>query len=417
MENRAPVPLSNIYFERYAYPKRFIKHPIKSDCFLSVVIPAYKEPDIVASLQSLYDCQQTRFPVEIIIVLNYSEKDSDAVNIQTEQSAACLHDYIEANQAEWINTYIIKAYDLPKKQAGVGLARKIGMDEAAYRFNKIDQDGIIVCFDADSKCTTNYLIEIESQFLKAANILGASIHYEHPLQNEHGELNLPIIQYELHLRYYIQALAYTNYPFAFHTIGSSMAVRSSTYQKQGGMNTRKAGEDFYFLHKIIPLGGFINITNATVIPSPRESNRVPFGTGKAISAHNSKEKLLGYTYDFMIFKIIKSFFEQADSENFLDDIPNQIKAFLKENNLAEELEKIKKQSKNQAHFIDRFYQWFNGFKVLKCVHFLRDNFYPDQPIQESCYQLFQQHQALKAIETPTESLGQLIVLRNYERSL
>jgi len=409
--------LSNIYFERYAYPKRFIQHPIESKCFLNVVIPAYKEPNIQDSLQSLYGCQQTQFPVEIIIVLNYAEKDSEEVKKQTNQSVAHLSTYIEVNQPDWISTYIIKAYDLPKKQAGVGLARKIGMDEAAYRFNSIDQDGVIICFDADSKCSSNYLSEIEYQFLQSTEISGASIHYEHPIYLENGELNLPIIQYELHLRYYIQALAFTNYPFAFHTIGSSMAVRSSTYQKQGGMNTRKAGEDFYFLHKIIPLGGYINITNATVFPSPRESDRVPFGTGKAISAHNSKEKLLGYTYDFKIFEIIKSFFNEISAQDFPKNIPAEIKEFLNQNELMEELEKVRNQSKNQAHFVERFCQWFNGFKVLKCVHFLRDNYFPDEEIEKSCTELMKHHPYMKDLEKHSDSLRQLLLLRNYERSL
>ena len=35
---------------------------------------------------------------------------------------------------------------------GVGLARKIGMDEACYRFHKVRRSrGIIACFDADSQ--------------------------------------------------------------------------------------------------------------------------------------------------------------------------------------------------------------------------------------------------------------------------
>ena len=85
---------------------------------------------------------------------------------------------------------------------------------------------------------------------------GCSIYFEHPL---HGPLEPKVYEaiaaYELHLRYYVQALRYAAFPYAHHTIGSSMAVRADAYAKQGGMNKRQAGEDFYFLHKIIPLGG------------------------------------------------------------------------------------------------------------------------------------------------------------------
>ena len=57
--------------------------------------------------------------------------------------------------------------------------------------------------------------------------------------------------YELHLRYYKQALQFTGFPYYYHTIGSAFAVNAEVYCKQGGMNRQKAGEDFYFLQKII----------------------------------------------------------------------------------------------------------------------------------------------------------------------
>ena len=53
--------------------------------------------------------------------------------------------------------------DLPHKHAGVGLARKIGMDMAAYRLEQVQQrTAPIVCFDADSRCAPNYLKAIET---------------------------------------------------------------------------------------------------------------------------------------------------------------------------------------------------------------------------------------------------------------
>ena len=91
--------------------------------------------------------------------------------------------------------------------------------------------------------------------------------------------------YELHLRYLNLFSRFTGFPYAYHTIGSCFGVRAETYASQGGMNKRKAGEDFYFLHKIIPLGEFREINNTCVIPSPRESDRVPFGTGAAIGKY------------------------------------------------------------------------------------------------------------------------------------
>ncbi len=44
---------------------------------------------------------------------------------------------------------------------------------------------------------------------------------------------------------------------AYHTIGSSMAVRCSAYAKIGGMNRRKAGEDFIFYTNLYPRVDFL----------------------------------------------------------------------------------------------------------------------------------------------------------------
>ena len=93
---------------------------------------------------------------------------------------------------------------LPKKHAGVGLARKIGMDEACWRFQKIrNPRGIIAAFDADSRCEVNYFKAIVEHFQKKSHIQAASIYYEHPTQGVDFEEDVyaAIVLYELHLRY------------------------------------------------------------------------------------------------------------------------------------------------------------------------------------------------------------------------
>jgi glycosyltransferase involved in cell wall biosynthesis len=394
--------MSNLYFKRYAYPKRFIKAPIAESTFVSVVIPVYKEENIAATLESLAACDETKYPVEVIFVINHPEEASQAVKNQSIKTLNEIEKFIDQNPSR-INYYIIKAYNLPTKKAGVGLARKIGMDEASYRLNSINQDGVILCFDADSQCQSNYLSEIEGHFLNNPKSNGASIHYEHPLFLDNGKLNEAIILYELHLRYYIQALKFTGYPYAFHTIGSSMAVRSSVYQKQGGMNQRKAGEDFYFLHKIIPLGNFHNVSTTKVIPSARISDRVPFGTGRAMQEHQNQSKDLNLSYDFESFKLIKEFLEKTNGESFIEKIPAKVMDFLKASDLLKEMVKIKSQSKNEEHFKGRFFEWFNGFKMLKLVHYLRDKYFSEKELVNQSSELlmeigFHKSKELTALE-------------------
>ncbi|MBK6264221.1 glycosyltransferase family 2 protein [Marivirga sp. S37H4] len=408
--------IPNTYFERYAYSKRFIDEIIVDNTFLSVVIPVFKEDNLIATLESLDNCEPTTFPVEVILVINHPEDATQEVKELSESVSEEINVFRSRKKSDFITFHLIKAYDLPKKQAGVGLARKIGMDEASYRFNTNQRDGIIVCFDADSICESNYLKSIESHFLKNPLSVGSSIHFEHPIHKE-GESNLPIILYELHLRYYVQGLKYAQYPFAYHTIGSSMAVKSSVYQKQGGMNQRKAGEDFYFLHKIIPLGNFTNINSTKVIPSPRISDRVPFGTGRAMGEYEMDQKDLTSSYNFLIFKELKSFILQIEDDCFPSNCSQSIQHFITANNFEDSITKIRQQSKNKAHLRDRFFQWFNGFRVLKCVHFLRDHYYPNQALETGVMNLFSEIEELKKYSKELSAEKQLVIMRKYERSL
>lgn len=403
------------YFERYAYPKRFIPESIVENTFLSVVIPVYKEKHLINTLTSLDNCEAPKYPVEVILVVNYPEEspaDVEEISLNTIDE---IEKFNETKQSPFLTIHTIKAFNLPKKQAGVGLARKIGMDEAAYRFNGAGIDGIIVCFDADSECEKNYLTALETHFLQNPDCNAASIHFEHPLSDDN--LSEAIILYELHLRYYVQGLKYAGYPFAHHTIGSSMAVKSSIYQKQGGMNTRKAGEDFYFLHKIIPLGGFENINSTKVIPSPRQSDRVPFGTGRAMKNYEQDQTTLSYSYNFKIFEELKQFISLIESEDFPNNCNPKVLRFITDNNFKENIEKIKSQSTNKKHFKDRFFQWFNGFRVLKYVHYFRDEFYPNLPLTEEVSTLFSNIEELTKCSIETSAKQQLLSLRDYEKNI
>jgi len=381
----------NFYLKKYGFCSPQLKAPINHDVNLIVVIPCFNEPDLISSLNTLLDCVKPNCNVEVITVINASERSSIEVKEQNIITLNQVKAWADLNNTDALKFHFIINNDLPKKHAGVGLARKIGMDEAVARFHSINKDGVIVCFDADSKCDKNYLVEIEKHFNKNPKTPGCSIHYEHPIEGDEFELSIyeGIINYELFLRYYNQALIFCGLSYAFQTVGSSMAVKSSAYQKQGGMNKRKAGEDFYFIHKIIALGGFTNLTSTKVIPSPRVSDRVPFGTGRAIGEWIDENRDDYKTYDFRIWKIIKLFvaiIPQLETQNtneldFFNEPENQVFIdFLNENNFVEGLNEIRKNSTNTKGFVKRFFVWFNAFRLLKAVHYLRDHQYQNQSI-------------------------------------
>ncbi len=361
------------------------------DLGIIIVIPCFNEPNLISSLQSLVHCDLPSCAVEVITVVNASESANEAVLHQNKESIIQAKKWCNENQQNKIKFYFLEENQLPAKEAGVGLARKIGMDEAVRRFDAINKhNGIILCFDADAKCDTNYLVEVEKHFIKHPTTPACSIHFEHPVSGDEfsQEIYNGMLQYELHLRVYKNGLKYCGLPYAFHTIGSSMAVRSIAYQKQNGMNKRKAGEDFYFLQKLIPLGNFTELKTTKVIPSPRISDRVPFGTGKAMQnwLNEDKEELLSFHLNSYLD--LKQFCDNvADLYIHEITIPKTVQEFLSTIDFEENLLKIRKNSTSKNHFVKLFYNWFNAFKVLKYIHFTRDNYYPNVPIFKGANEL------------------------------
>ena len=73
-----------------------------------------------------------------------------------------------------------------------------------------------------------------------------------------------------------------------------------------------------------------------------------------------------------------------------------------------------KNSKDLAGFRKRFFAWFDGFRVLKFVHFARDNFYPNVPLNEA----LDKFQTLMFDEDirKQEPIDQLKALRDLDRS-
>lgn len=385
----------DIYFKRYAFRSAVISDKVHLSTKTIIVIPCYNEPALLETLASLRRCQPTQFPVEVIIVINSGELADEKVKTRNLQTLKESENWIKENQNEHLKFFTLFVNDLPKKHVGVGLARKIGMDEALSRFVSIDFNGNILCLDADCIVSENYLREIEQQFSINPKYGFASINYQHLYQSiEIPDLKSGIVSYELFLRYYIQGLKYAGFPFAMHTIGSSMAVKALAYAKSGGMNRRKAGEDFYFLHKLAPNEKHIDMRKVVVYPSSRISDRVPFGTGKAQQDWIDGNSKIAKTYHPQIFKdlnafinFIPEFFKNENTDHDLKPFPNSIQQFLEEQNFSLILAKIRQNSASLESYTKNFYQWFDGFRVLKYVHFARDNYYSEVPLAQAAKQL------------------------------
>ncbi len=358
---------------------------------LIIVIPCHDEPDLLTTLKSLDACDKPDCPVQVRVVVN-SARDAAADVRQRNLATLDIADQWLKERAAFEPIFILEHHpDLPAKHAGVGLARKIGMDAAAAVFKEAGYpDGPIVCLDADCTVEKNYLTALVEHFSLYPDTPGCSIHFEHPFAGLSPEHRLGIAAYELYLRYYRRGLVWAGHPAAFHTVGSSMAVRADVYGRQGGMNRRKAGEDFYFLQKIIPLGGFTEVTATRINPSPRRSLRVPFGTGRAMDEWLAGDMEGWLTYDPRVFRDLKAFFALCEPlyEGPVAVESEAMAAYLVAADFAAEIEKIRGNTASLKVWRKKFFHWFNLFRVLKFIHYATERHYPKIPLEEALSRLW-----------------------------
>ncbi len=395
------------YFNRFGFKQPSVNQAVSQDLQAVVVLPAHKEQTLLPTIKSLINAGLRDLNIELIVVFNAAVQDQTAEQVNR-YSKKELEDFTHEEQLR--DRVFLLDEKLPKKHAGVGLARKIGMDEAAFRLEQANNlDAPIICFDADSQCERNYLQSILSHFRAHSSIASCSIHYEHPIEGSEfkEEIYEGIAAYELHLRYYVLGLAYAGMPFAYHTIGSSMAVRAIDYMKQGGMNKRKAGEDFYFLQKFIALGKHNNLTETKVIPSPRASDRVPFGTGRAIKEMQEGSRDIHLSYAWEAFQCLKRSFTGIEEwYKGTYRFESSLLSFMDEQVLIDYIRRAQKKSGDFKQFSLEFFKQFNAFTCLKYMHFLRDNYYPNEELDKSVPFLLANY----GIKTKGEDIGGLLML-------
>jgi len=368
---------SNIWQIENDYKKYFQK---------IIVVPSIAESNILPNfIQSLEQNDELELlNTLLLIVINNGLTSSDEVKNDNQNTLAYLR-----NIKSKVNISIIDASgdgkEMDDKNSGVGLARKIGMDLALSKFdyNSINKK-ILICTDADCIVDSNYLTEISQEFNRN-NYEAAVANFAHDISSD-DEKTKAIICYEIFLRYYVLGLSFAKSEYAFHTIGSTMLCTPEAYVKVEGMNKRKAAEDFYFLEKLAKIYPIGKIKSTYVHPSKRGSWRVPFGTGRSVDRYlsNTREEYL--LYDPKSFIVLKNWLEiffsksvepPADYLKIAKNIDENLFQFLVEQDLQRFLSKVLLNSKNPAEIEKQKHYWFDAFRTLKLIHYLRDVAYPN----------------------------------------
>lgn len=300
----------------------------------------------------------------VIVVANVPDHVSreDAAFARTRQLLDLAGGF---DRARNVDVMIVDRVNAPiPRRAGVGLARKIGADIALRRIvERRVEVPVIFSTDADASLPPGYF--------EAAR--GDAAGWVYPFFHTSGDADLARrgLMYELALRYYVNRLEYAGSPYAFHTVGSCLAIDATSYAKVRGFPRRNAAEDFYLLNKLAKVGWIRRLRSPVIEIEARASTRVPFGTGPALARVPRDPAAMG-GYAGATFEALRMFYAAVAAGT----APSQPVPGL--------LDAIGYRPKRDRRAI---HTWFDAFRTLKFVHAARDEF-PDTPLLDTLGTLY-----------------------------
>jgi hypothetical protein len=348
-----------------------------------VVIPALAESaHLFDTLRSLAENPSEILSHFLVLVVVNNRQDAPAAdkadNRTTLQRLATGDPSLNPLRLAWVDA-ASEGFELPADKGGVGLARKIGFDLALLHLDFTSSDPILVALDGDTLVQPDYLPALVRHF-RSSRAGGAVIPFRHQ-PGRTLEESEAIRRYELFLRSYVLGLSVAGSPYAFHTVGSAMACTASAYAAIGGMNTRVAAEDFYFLQQLKKTAGIAGVEGTVVLPSARSSHRVPFGTGRSVSRLLAGEESAVLFYRPECFAILKQWLSLVEASldaqgsairDCADGISPHLGEYLDGARFVEAWEKLRKNSRDRMALLAAFHAWFDGLRTLKLVHHLSD---------------------------------------------
>ncbi|MDE0225349.1 MAG: hypothetical protein OXP28_09455 [Gammaproteobacteria bacterium] len=352
--------VAGLYLGRYAEPEarsaafatRTYRHVIS--------IPAFDEPHDFLQRVLHHGVSD----VLVIVVANVPDHVSrdDAAFARTRRLLELEGPFDRARNVDVVVVDRVNA-PVPRRQ-GVGLARKIGADIALRLIVEREiETPVIFVTDADAALPPGYF---EAAGGEAAGWVYPFVH-----TSADGDLSRRALMYELSLRYYVNRLEYAGSPYAFHTVGSCLAVDSTSYAMVRGFPRRNAAEDFYLLNKLAKVGRIRRLSTPVIEVEARASTRVPFGTGPALARiPGDPTAVPGYAPE--TFEALRAFHASVAAGT----TPGQP--------VPELLDAIGYQPGRDPRAT---HTWFDAFRTLKFVHAAR-NAFPDVPLLKTLKTLY-----------------------------
>lgn len=360
--------------------------PAELNADMVVVIPCFDEPALFETLHHLHGIARPKANVVILVVINSGEHSNERAVLQNRLTYEQLLLFAGKMSEPGFHFFSLLFEQLPRKHAGVGLARKIGMDLGVAHFLHNDKrGGILISLDADCTVSENFMVSVHEAFAVNERLNATVHHFYHRVAKNDPLLEHAVRQYEDYIRYFREMLQHTGFPYYYHTIGSAFAVTADAYVRVGGMGRQQGGEDFYFLQKVFALGNVKELNNAVVYPMARFSDRVPFGTGPALKKIMAEPDGIMNVYSRRsfyelkrLFDMLESFYGMEEEEllSMIQKLDNSLVEFLLLNDFTGEVADCNRNSASLSTFRKRFFHHFNAFRIIKYLNFVHPDPFP-----------------------------------------
>ncbi len=385
------------YRDRYAEPESALAALCQGSFDMVMVVPVCGEP--AGFVDGYREAARRAGRLLLIAVLNARVGADDSVH---ESNTACIRELSSRfslralgrggwlGRDERMSLLVVDRFTTTRRfpsRHGVGLARKIGADVALELIatGRVRHQ-FFAMTDADTHVPEDYfgrIAEIDP------DCSAAMFPFWHAAGGTRG-VDRATALYEVRLRYLQRGLQWANSPYAFHAVGSTMAVHALSYAQVRGVPKRQAAEDFYLLGKLSKIRPLIRLHGAPVRILSRVSDRVPFGTGAEAGKLARGNELELYHPDCFeavrdVMRVLRRLSEApyVSGKELPTDVSPPVKDFLKSQGTLGTWHKFSQHAANPLARLRRFHDWFDGFRTLKLIHYVRDHGAPSQPWQDA----------------------------------
>ena len=364
---------------------------------IAICIPVCNEyPTFMNTLKSIaISCAVANTKVHVVCCVNNKIISSDEVLQNNFRMIYELNRIKKTENGDSENQSLlqISVLDFTRENAftekqGVGWARKISMDYALVHGAKV-----LACLDADTLVKENYVSEL-NRFYQNKMDCATMNFFHHMLDDENKnseKINSAILSYENYIKNHSKKLAECGTPFYYFALGCIIVCSDKMYCECGGMKNKIAGEDFYFIQEMIKnvisknpnkINNAIEFLDTEVKPATRFSDRVLFGTGKALTEivnGNLEKTKIFKDVEYNQIKTFIDLFNDLIKKNFPLELQREAQKkckgvydfLLADGFFTDWTQIVENNKKSSKKLASAFHCKFDGLKIIRTLHYLQ----------------------------------------------